>query len=193
MSERANDTNRSRLLALLDANSKIPAKFVEELMASDDREDQAEAFYCLSERWGQIQPEREAWATAPFMLGFLIRSITEPSERAHTDSNVLSHYEAAHALVAILRNLSDHPRRERAAARTGRADHPDVFGGERIGARLHRNGLPGTCARAPRPAALVRVVEEPFHQTAPTRSTPARLRGKNESGHCHSPARNARR
>jgi hypothetical protein len=109
MSERANDTNRSRLLALLDANSKIPAKFVEELMASDDREDQAEAFYCLSERWGQIQPEREAWATAPFMLGFLIRSITEPSERAHTDSNVLSHYEAAHALVAILRNLSDHP------------------------------------------------------------------------------------
>jgi hypothetical protein len=46
---------------------------------------------------------------APFVLGFLIRSITDPRERADLDSNVLSHYEAAHALVAILRNFSGHP------------------------------------------------------------------------------------
>jgi hypothetical protein len=109
MSQSADDTNRSRLQSLLEANAPIPAKLVEELMASDDRADQADAFYCLSERWGQIRPEREVWATAPFVLGFLIGTITDPPERAHTDSNALSHYEAAHTLVTILRNLSDHP------------------------------------------------------------------------------------
>jgi hypothetical protein len=108
MSQRA-DTNRSRLKTLLQANAQIPAKLVEELMASEDREDQADAFYCLSERWKRIHPEREVWATAPFVLGFLSNSIIEPRERADPDSNVLSLYEAAHTLVAILRNLSDHP------------------------------------------------------------------------------------
>jgi len=109
MSERANDTDRNRLKSLLEANALIPAKLVEELMSSDDREDQADAFYCLSERWGQIRPQREVWATAPFVLDFLIGTITDPPARAQTDSNVLSHYEAAHTLVAILRNLSGHP------------------------------------------------------------------------------------
>jgi hypothetical protein len=43
MSEKLNHTSRSRLRALLKANSRISATLVEELMASDDREDQAEA------------------------------------------------------------------------------------------------------------------------------------------------------
>jgi hypothetical protein len=102
-------TKRSRLQALLATNATIPAKFVEELMASDNREDQADAYYCLSERWRKIRPERELWATAPFVLGFLIQSIVEPCERFDPDSNVFSSYDAAHALVGAVRSLSDHP------------------------------------------------------------------------------------
>ncbi len=83
-------------------NSPIPAKLVEALLASDDREDQADAYDCLINRWKRIRPELEMWYTVPLVLGFLIRSITEPWENADLDSSVRSSYEAAGELLGWL-------------------------------------------------------------------------------------------
>ena len=160
MPQMADHIHRSRLKALLEANAPIPAKLVEELIASDDREDQADAFYCLSERWGQIRPEREVWATAPFVLGFLMRSITEPRERTNPDFECFESLRGGLRVGGHLAELIRPSRRYRAAARARRANHQGIFGRERIGARLHRNRLPGARTRAPRPTALVRTVEE---------------------------------
>jgi len=108
----ADDSNRADLRALLEADARIPARLVEKLMSSADREGQADAYYCLSERWVQIQPELELWTTAPFVLGFLFRSITDPSASADLDSHAPSAFEAARQLLAILRARLVHPQGE---------------------------------------------------------------------------------
>lgn len=109
MGSSSDNPNRARLRALIEANSPIPAKLVDDLLASDDREVQADAYDCLINRCKRIQPEPEMWYTVPLVLGFLIRSITEPSEQAHLDSNILSSYEAAHELLRLLCCWSDDP------------------------------------------------------------------------------------
>jgi hypothetical protein len=105
-------SNRDQLREMLEANTKIPARLVESLMSSDDREENADAYYCLSQRWERIQPEMEVWFTAPFVFDFLIRSITEPYENADFNSNAVSSYEAARNLLGILVGWFDHPQGE---------------------------------------------------------------------------------
>jgi hypothetical protein len=103
------NSNRTRLKALVEANSPIPAKLVEDLLASVDREDQSDAYDCMANRWKRIQPELEMWYMAPLVLGYLTRSITEPIENADLDSNVFSSYEAARVLLGLLCVWSDRP------------------------------------------------------------------------------------
>jgi hypothetical protein len=100
--DRESMSDRARLRALREANSPIPAKLVEDLLASNDREDQSDAYDCMVNRWKRIQPELEMWYTVPLGLGYLIRSITEPMENAALDSNVRSSYEAARELLGLL-------------------------------------------------------------------------------------------
>ncbi len=105
-------SNRDQLREMLEANTKIPARLVECLMSSDDREENADAYYCLSQRWERIQPEMEVWSTAPFVFDFLFRSIIEPNDNTDLNSNALGSYEAARDLLGILRGWFHHPQGE---------------------------------------------------------------------------------
>jgi hypothetical protein len=96
--------HRRELRTLLDSNSKIPSRLVEALMASDDPEAQADAYFCLSEQWDRIKPELELVWTAPFVCNYLFGRITQPVERIDEESNALNSYEAASALLGILLN-----------------------------------------------------------------------------------------
>jgi hypothetical protein len=109
MSDVCENSNRAQLKSLLAANAPIPALLVEKLLTSDDREANADAYYCLSERVSRIQPELELWHTAPLVLEFLFGSIVEPREDADLESHVLSSYEAARGLLGLLHVWSQHP------------------------------------------------------------------------------------
>src|SRR5271155_661601 len=98
----ARRSNQAEIRNLLESQAQLPARLVEALMASGDREEQADVYYCLSERWNQIHPEMELWFTVPFVLDFLFRSMTDPCDSVDDDSNVLSSYEAARVLLGIL-------------------------------------------------------------------------------------------
>jgi hypothetical protein len=98
----AHTPQQTELRQLLQSKSKVPARLIEALMASSHREEQADAYFCLSERWGRIHPEMEIWFTKPFVFDFLFRSVAEPHESTDPDSHALSCYEAARGLLGIL-------------------------------------------------------------------------------------------
>jgi hypothetical protein len=102
-------------------------------MASRIREEQADAYFCLSERWERIHPEMEIWFTRPFVMDFLFRSITESYESADRDSHVPSSYEAARGLLGILRRWSRHSEGESLITELiERVDRTFLAGGETV-------------------------------------------------------------
>lgn len=109
MMDSADDPNRAELRALLETEATIPARLVEKLMSSDDREQQADAYFCLSEHWDRIQPEMEIWFTMPFVFDFLFRCITDPNKSSDLASNTLSLHEAARRLLGILQSWNHRP------------------------------------------------------------------------------------
>jgi hypothetical protein len=125
----ARRSNQAEIRRLLESQAQLPARLVEALMASRDREEQADAYFCLSERWDRIHPEMEVWFTAPFVLDFLFRSMTDPCDSIDDDSYVLSSYDAARELLGILRRWNGRSEGESVVAQlTERMDRAFLAG-----------------------------------------------------------------
>jgi hypothetical protein len=145
MRDSADHHNRDQLLALLQSNVTIPARLVEKLMSSDDRKEQADAYYCLSSYWDRIQPEMELCFTTPFVFDFLFRCITDPNDSTDLDSNILSSVEAAWELLGILRTWSQHRQGEPIVAElVRRIDRTFLAGGESVRNRIETGFLEHT-------------------------------------------------